>query len=69
MKMVKGLHFSTDKFVSVIDVEEFGYTFGNSDVIGEQIDVIGTRFGIIRNNVLRTFIHDNQKLLLTIKTK
>ena len=42
MKMGKGLHFSTDKFLSVIDTEEFGYTLGNSDVISEQIDGIGS---------------------------
>ncbi len=69
MKMAKGLHFSTDKFFSAIDAKEFWYTFGNSDIIGELIDRIGTRFGIIRNNVLRAFIHDNQKVLLTIVTK
>ncbi len=47
--MAKDLHFSTDKFFNVIDAEEFGYTFGNSDVISEQIDGIRTRFGVISN--------------------
>jgi len=61
MKMAKSLHFSTDKFFSVIDVEEFGYTFGNSDVISEQIDGFGTRFGVRSNNVIRAFIHDTKK--------
>jgi hypothetical protein len=37
--------------------------------MSEQIDGIRTRFGIKSNDMLRAFIDDNQKILLTIKTE
>lgn len=69
MKVAEILHFGTNKLFSSIDAEKFGYAFGNSDIFSEYINGIRARFGVKSNDVLSTFIHDNQKIFLTIMSQ